>query len=134
MDPEQTPALDALSRSERSRLNGYLRSGQAPQNPRISAAVVEWGERCQRKAESRKNRLLRWSMPVFVVILAVEGVNLANQGFPISPLRAAVSFLTAAFISVHLVRSPMMRPKRIARSVDASREATSNLETSATTR
>ena len=118
MAPTKYPALSSLSVPERLRVTGFLRRGEAPRDPRIAAAVVEWGEHCQREANSRKGQLLRWLSPVFAVTFAAATGWLAVLG---APLQAALVLIAALLSVVHLMISPQVRPKRIARSVAESR-------------
>jgi hypothetical protein len=67
MDWDGTPTFRALSYGDKWRVGGFLRRGEAPQDPRIAAAVVEWAESYQRQ-EQRHAALLRW-LPLVVVIV-----------------------------------------------------------------
>jgi small-conductance mechanosensitive channel len=82
----------------------------------MAAAAVELAESYQRQ---RHTSLLRWLIPAVIVVCTVVAILGALGG----EILVAVVFGLSAVVNVaHLALNPAMRPKSVARSLDASRQ------------
>lgn len=112
------PAFGALSYGDRWRVVGFLRRGEAPQDPQIAAAAVEWAEDYQRQGRSRA-ALLRWFPLVVGIVCGAAAVLFAIEG---DAMVAILNALLALVNLGHLTLNPTVRPRSVARSLKASKE------------
>ncbi len=124
MDWDQAPVFRALSFGDKWRVIGYLRRGEAPQDSRIAAAVIEWAEGYQRQTP-RYAAALRYLPSVVVVVCGLAAIFFAAEG---EALVAAVNAIVALVNFGHLMINPAIRPQKMARSLQASREILASRE------
>lgn len=107
----------ALSYSEKWRVARLVSKGEAPHDLRMAAAAVELAERYQRKGrnESTLHRFL-------AIVLILVGVTLAILAAVDGDTLTMSAMALIALTNVgQLVFNPMLRPKKVARSLEASR-------------
>jgi Ser/Thr protein kinase RdoA (MazF antagonist) len=124
MDSDQAPVFRALSFAGKWEVIGYLRRGEAPQDPQIAAAAVEWAEGYQRQGP-RHAAALRYLPALVVVVCGLAAIFFAADG------DAMVAILNAIIALVnfgHLMINPVTRPQRMARSLQASKEVLASRE------
>lgn len=119
---KELPAFQALSYGDKWRASGYLRRGQAPTDPRIATAVVELAEGYQRRSRAYAT-LLRWWPVVMVVFLAYLTTSAAIDGDQVGLMLRGLTFLGTVGLAV---LDPALRPKNMARSLEASRRVASS--------
>lgn len=117
---KEMPVFQALSYWDKWRASGYLRRGQAPTDPRMATAVVELAESYQRQSRAYA-ALLRWWPVVMVVSLGYLTISAAIDGDQVGLMLRGLTFLGAVGIAV---LDPAIRPKNMARSLEASRRVT----------
>jgi hypothetical protein len=107
-------AFRALKIRDRTRVFGYLRRGEAPQDPALAEAAIQYGEGILR------SRTLRVFNRAFMVLLLAGSTFLAvqhaSEGWT---ARAAFDMaVTLGFIAL-LARSPIFWPQRVRESLAA---------------
>jgi hypothetical protein len=125
MTPSQVAASDdmrtyqALSYGERWRVTRLVAKGEAPQDPRMAAAAVELAERYQRggRGEPTLHRFLAIALILVGVALAILA---AADGDAL--LMSAMALIALTNVG-QLAFNPLLRPKNVARSLEASRRA-----------
>lgn len=106
----------ALSPEDRWRVRRLVFRGEAPQDPRMAAAAIELAERYQR---GRYLRSLLWlALVVFVSTTLAAFLGTLNG----DPSTAAIFGLAALTNFLHLMFNPALRPRSVARSLEASRQ------------
>jgi hypothetical protein len=111
-------AFKALSFSDRWRVRRFVFRGEAPGDPRLAAAAVELAERYRRRD---KAGLSGWAMLILLVSASGLLVRAAIDGDTLGIVISGVLMLGAA---AHFALNPATRPKRVARSLEASRQLT----------
>ena len=111
------PTFKALSYSEKWRVNRLVTKGEAPHDPRMVAAAIEVAERCQRRGrgESTLHRFLAIALILIGVALAILA---ATDGDVL--LMSAMALIALTNVG-QLAFNPMLRPKNVARSMEASK-------------
>jgi hypothetical protein len=110
-------AFNALSSEDRWRVRRAVFRGEAPRDPRMAAAAVELAQSYQQ--HGRRERWLYWTFvtggigSIVALILSTAAADLLH----------AVIFASLTLMSiVHLALNPAIRPKSVARSLEASRQ------------
>lgn len=114
------PEYSALSVGDRMYVNRCLRRGEAPRESRFAAAAVELAEGYQ-----HRGRTLRWYGIGVGVICGAATVWFGAAG---EALIATVTAFGALINFATIAVSPMFWPKRVARSLEASREIVASRE------
>jgi len=109
--------FQALSYGDKFRLSRYLARGEAPRDPRMAAAAVEIGESYQRRSRGYI-ALICW-VPVFIIVC--NGYLLTSAAIDGDQLRLILSALIVLGSAMDLILNPLIRPKSMARSVEAAR-------------
>ena len=109
--------FQALSYGEKWRVTRLVAKGEAPHDPRMAAAAVELAESYQRKGrgELTLHRFLAVTLIIAGLALAILA---AADGDALLMSAMALVALTSV---VQLIFNPMLRPKNVARSLEASR-------------
>jgi hypothetical protein len=107
----------ALSFGEKWRVTKLVAKGEAPHDPRMAAAAVELSERYQRRG-SGELTLYRFLAIALIFVGATLAILAAADGDAL--LMSAMALIALTNVG-HLVFSPMLRPKNVARSLEASR-------------
>lgn len=109
--------FQALSYGEKWRVTRLVAKGEAPRDPRMAAAAVELAESYQRKGrgELTLHRFLAVTLIIAGLALAILA---AADGDALLMSAMALVALTSV---VQLIFNPMLRPKNVARSLEASR-------------
>lgn len=117
MPAEETPAFQALPYSDRWRITRFLAKGEAPHDPRMAAAAVELAESFQSRGRVYAT-FIRW-LPIAVVVLCgAAAIFFTVDG----DTRSAILNAVIAVVNItQLALNPMVRPKSVARSLEASR-------------
>jgi hypothetical protein len=107
----------ALSYGEKWRVTRLVAKGEAPHDPRMAAAAVELAESYQRRGrgESTLHRFLAITLILVGVTLAILA---AADGDAL--LMSAMALIALTNVG-QLAFNPMLRPKDVARSLEASR-------------
>jgi hypothetical protein len=107
-------AFKALSYRDKWRVGSCLRRGEAPEDPRLAAAVVDLAE-----GYRRRSRLDSWFPLVVIVLPASLSIVAAIDG---DPWTLAIFGLSALSGAATLLLDPGRRPKNVARSLEASKQ------------
>lgn len=109
--------FQALSYGEKWRVTRLVAKGEAPNDPRMAAAAVELAKRYQRKGrnEATLHRFLAIALIVVGVTLAILA---ATDGDAL--VMSAMALIALTNVG-QLAFNPMLRPKNVARSLEASR-------------
>jgi predicted nucleic acid-binding Zn ribbon protein len=107
----------ALSYSEKWRVTRLVAKGEAPDDPRMAAAAVELAERYQRKGRN-ESTLYRFLAIALILVGVALAILAAVEGHALVMGSMALIALTNVG---QLVFNPMLRPKNVARSLEASR-------------
>lgn len=110
--------LGALSYGERWRLRGFVLRGEAPDDPRLAAATAELAEGYQRQ-DRRLRGVGRWLPAVLGVAFGLLVLTAAIKGEAVS---AVLYTLIGLGNLAQYAFNPAARPKRVARSLAASKE------------
>lgn len=106
----------ALSYGEKWRVNRLVTKGESPQDPRMAAAAVELAERCQRR---KREVPLHRGLAILLTLVGLGlGTVAAAQGDAL--LAGAMALLVLSNAGQFAV-NPMIRPKNVARSLEAAR-------------
>jgi hypothetical protein len=107
----------ALSYGEKWRVTRLVAKGEAPHDPRMAAAAVELAESYQRKGrgEPTLHRFLAIALILVGVTLAILAA-VAGEALVMS----AMALIALTNVG-QLAFNPMLRPKNVARSLEASR-------------
>jgi hypothetical protein len=112
------PTYQALSFGEKLRAARFLTRGVAPSEPRMAVAVVALGESYRARGRAYAT-LTRW-LPFFsVIVFGAIAIPEAVEG---STLMTVMAVLLVLGSIGHLMLNPAVRPKNLARSLEASRE------------
>jgi hypothetical protein len=111
------PTFKALSYGEKWRVTRLIANGEAPLDPRMATAAVELAERYQRRGrgEPTLHRFLAIALILVGVALAILA---AADGDTL--LTSAMALIALTNVG-QLAFNPMLRPKNVARSLEASR-------------
>ena len=116
MAAKKLAAFRALKMRDKKRVLGYLRRGEAPQDPALAEATTQYGEGVLRFRKSRVfNRafmLLFLSSSTFFAIRYISAGRVAGAAFEVA--------VTLALIGI-VARSPIFWPQRVRESVAATR-------------
>lgn len=121
--PSQVAASDdmqtfhALSYREKRRVTRLVAKGEAPHDPRMAAAAVELAERYQRKG--RDKSMLHRFLAIALILVGV-GLAIAAAADGDVLLMSAMALIALTNVG-QLLFNPMLRPKNVARSLEASR-------------
>lgn len=111
------PAFRALSFGDKWRVGQSLRRGEAPKDPEMAAAAVEWAESYRLQSRSR-TALLRWLPLAVVIACGAAAILFAIEGdAPVAILNGLIVLANLA----HLAFNPVVRPKSVARCLEASK-------------
>jgi hypothetical protein len=109
--------FQALSYGEKWRVARLVAKGEAPQDPGMAAAAVELAESYQRKG--RGERTLHRFLAIALILVGVAlAILAAADGDAL--LMSAMALIALTNVA-QLVFNPMLRPKNVARSLEASR-------------
>lgn len=114
---DKLQALNALSFRDRWRASICLWRGDAPDEPRLAAAVVDLAESYRREGEGRA-ALARWAPAFLAAVFGCLAIWAAVDG-DLWPLIA--NALLALGSIANFMLEPRRRPQNIARSLEASR-------------
>jgi hypothetical protein len=112
-----TPTYQALSIGDKLRVSRFLARGEAPGDLRMAAAAVELAESYRYRGRVLA-AWIRWQPLVMVVVfgaIAIPAAIAGNTGMTI------ISMLLVLGSVMHLMFNPAIRPKNVARSLEASR-------------
>lgn len=110
-------AFKALSFVDKWQVRRCLLRGEAPVDPRMATAAIELAESYQRRSQSNTEQT-RWLKLVFAATALAVALLGAIHGDPLG----VAAFGLIALVNVgDLALNPAMRPKRVARSLEASR-------------
>ena len=112
------PTFQALSYGEKWHVTRLVARGEAPQGPRLAAAAVELAERHQRRGSAELS-LYRFLTIALVLGGAALAILAAADGDALEMGAMALLVLTNVG---QLVFNPILRPKHVARSLEASRQ------------
>lgn len=118
-DSDNMQKYQALSYREKWHVTRLVARGEAPHDPRMAAAAVELANRYQRKGRN-ESTLYRFLAIALVLVGAALAILAATDGDALLMSAMALVALTHAG---QLVCNPMLRPKHVARSLEASRRA-----------
>jgi hypothetical protein len=109
--------FNAMPIRDKWRVRGFLARGEAPSEPHTATAAVELAE-----SYSRQGRLsmawMRWFPAFFLVVIGLSAIPRAIEG----ELAMAILYAVVVLVSIgHLIFAPVTRPKKMARSLEASR-------------
>jgi hypothetical protein len=107
----------ALSYGEKWRVTRLVAKGEAPQNPRMAAAAVELAERYQRRGRGEPT-LYRFLAIALIFVGVALAVLAAAEGHAL--VMSSMALIALSNIG-QLVFNPMLRPRNVARSLEASR-------------
>jgi hypothetical protein len=114
---DDMPTFQALSYGEKWRVNRLVAKGEAPDDLRMAAAAVELAERYQRRA--RVDATLYRGLVIALVFAGVAlAILAAAEG---DTLQVSAMALIALTNVGQLAFNPVLRPKNVARSLEASR-------------
>jgi hypothetical protein len=114
----------ALSLSDKWHVVRSLRRGEAPQDSETATAAIEWAESYQRQGPGY-SALIRWFPFVVVVACGAASIFFAIDGdAPVAILNALIVLINLA----HLMLNPMVRPQKVAQSLEASRRIVASSE------
>lgn len=106
--------FNALPYREKLRVRKYLRRGEAPEDPRLAVAAVELAESYRRQ----RYTLVGWVAVLLFVTNTYLAISAAIDGDQVRwMLNAAVA---VGWVGIALTE-PVLRPKSMARSLEASR-------------
>lgn len=111
------PTFKALSYSEKWRVNRLVAKGEAPHDPRMAAAAIEVAERCQRRGRGEPT-LYRFLAIALILIGVALAILAATDGDVL--LMSAMALIALTNVG-QLAFNPMLRPKNVARSMEASK-------------
>lgn len=117
----EMPAFQALPDGDKWRVSRLLVRGKVPSDPRMAAAAVELAESYHCRGRACK-AFSRWVPVVTAVWIFTRTIPGAIEGGVGDAILVAVVILGAAG---HLVLNPAMRPRNVARSLEASRRVVS---------
>ncbi len=109
--------FQALSYGEKWRVTRLVAKGEAPHDPRMAAAAVELAERYQRRGRGDAT-LYRWLAIALILVGVALAILAAADGDALVTSAMALIALTNV---AHLAFNPVLRPKNVARSLEASR-------------
>lgn len=112
-------AFNALSSEDRWRVRRAVFRGEAPRDPRMAPAAVELAQSYQQ--HGRRERWLYWFYAVGGIVAIIGAIFCAIDG---NLLMVAVFALLTSISVSNLALNPVTRPKRVARSLAASRNLT----------
>lgn len=121
--PSQVAASDdmrtyqALSYGEKWRVTRLVAKGEAPRNQRMAAAAVELAERYQRKGRDEA-ALYRFLVVALILVGVALAILAAADGDAL--LMSAMALIALTNVG-QLAFNPMLRPKNVARSLEASK-------------
>jgi hypothetical protein len=115
--PDDMRTYQALSYGEKWRVTRLVAKGEAPHDPRMAAAAVELAERYQRKGRNEA-ALYRFLAIALILVGVTLAVLAAADGNALTMSAMALIALTNVG---QLVFNPMLRPRNVARSLEASR-------------
>jgi hypothetical protein len=107
----------ALSYGEKWRVTRLVAKGEAPHDPRMATAAVELAERYQRRGRGEPT-LHRFLAIALILVGAALAILAAVDGDALVMSAMALIALTNV---AQLAFNPMLRPKNVARSLEASR-------------
>jgi hypothetical protein len=115
---DEMQTFRALSYREKWRVTRLVAKGEAPQDPEMAVAVVELAERYQRRGrgEPMLHRFLAGALVLVGIALAILA---AAHGDAL--LMSAMALIALTNIG-QLAFNPMLRPKNVARSLEASKQ------------
>lgn len=116
--------FNALSYGDKWRVSGYLRRGEAPRDARMAVAAVELGESYQRRGRVYTTAI-RWWPVVAIVIFGFTAIPAVAEANTLQAILFAVLVLATLG---QLAVDPAMRPKNIARSLEASRRVLASVD------
>jgi hypothetical protein len=114
---EQMETFRELPFREQWRVRGYLVRGEAFDDPRMAAATVELAESYERHKRLYMG-VMRWLPLLMLVLIGYPALREAIEG---NVAMAIVFALIVLFSVGQLLLSPTMRPKKMVRSLKASR-------------
>jgi hypothetical protein len=114
---DDMPKYQALPYGEKWRVTRLVAKGEAPRDPRMAAAAVELAERYQRKGRAEA-ALYRFLAITLILIGSALAVLAATDGDVL--LMSAMALIALTNVG-QMVFNPMLRPKNVARSLEASR-------------
>jgi ABC-type multidrug transport system fused ATPase/permease subunit len=109
--------FQALSYGEKWRVTRLMAKGEAPHDPRMAAAVVELAARYQRRGRGEP-MLYRFLAIVLILVAVALAILAAADGDALVMSAMALIALTNV---AQLAFNPLLRPKNVARSLEASR-------------
>ena len=109
--------FQALSYGEKWRVTRLVAKGEAPRDPRMAAAAVELAERYQHKGRSEP--MLHRFLAITLILVGVALAILAAAGGD-ALLMSAMALVALTNVG-QLAFNPMLRPKNVTRSLEASR-------------
>ncbi len=118
MTTHDMPTFNALSASDKWRINRYLKKGEAPKESRMAAAAVKLAEYYQDAHGPSYWKLVRWFVLAVAAVCGVAAIGFAVAG---DVLIATATAIAAVPNIVALAVSPIFSPKDVARSLEASR-------------
>jgi len=118
---DEMPAFRALSDGDKFRVSRLLVRGKAPSDPRMAAAAVELAESYHCRGRAYK-AFSRWVPVLTAIWIFTRTIPGAIEGGVGDAILVVVVILGAAG---NLVLNLAMRPKNVARSLDASRRIAS---------
>lgn len=115
---KEMQTFNALPFRDKWRVRGFLARGEAPGDPRLATAAVELAE-----SYPRQGRLsmawMRWMPVFFLVVIGFSAIPRAIDG----DLEMAILYAVVVLVSIgHLIFSPVARPKKMTRALEASRQ------------
>jgi hypothetical protein len=109
--------FQALSYGEKWRVTRLVTKGEAPHDPRMAAAAIELAERYQRRGRGDPT-LYRW-LAIALILVGVALAILAAADRDALPMSAMA--LIALTNVAQLAFNPALRPRNVARSLEASK-------------
>jgi hypothetical protein len=118
----EMPTFQALSSTDKLRVNRCLARGKPPADPRLAAAAVEAAEYHQRKRRSGLT-LMRWLLVILIVGAGCLAAIAVAEGNRLVLISAVLILLSS---TLDFMLNPIARPKNMARSLEASRRRTAS--------
>ncbi|HEU5254156.1 MAG TPA: hypothetical protein VFU16_12625 [Solirubrobacterales bacterium] len=109
--------FEALSYMDKWRVSRCLVRGEAPEDPAKAVAAVALAEKYQSQSHSYRGAIL-WLPLVLIVLASISTIFALIDG---NELRLLMNALIILLGGLQYVMNPIVRPKNMARSLEASR-------------
>lgn len=113
---DDMPAFDPLPAREKWRLTWCVGRGRAPSDAAMAPAAVELAEHFQQRHRKHPH-LIRWAPPL---VFALYTYGTLSQVLDGDTVLLALYVLVALICVAHVTFNPLLRPRSVARSLEAS--------------